>query len=165
MPYSVSRRGVRATAVRAASLALAIAVVTGVAFADGTHLPPVPPNVNLPQFDFDGEIVTNDANILDWAQGAPGTGPGVITATRNTDGSCTQTNAPAVAGGPGVVGAGLLICDPAVGIGGTDTGFVQGSKNEGTQWVIQGTSEPKKADIAQALLYAKFGDSTSDADL
>jgi Prealbumin-like fold domain len=144
----------------------------------GIALPPGGAAVNNPTFEFDPNtvgvngILTDDADadgVLDWddtnQNGTDRAGEPVIEATRNPDGTCTQTNGPARAGGPGVIGAGLLVCDGSEGNFADQDAFTQGSKNEGTTWTIDNISNPRKADLAELMLYAKFGDSSADADM
>ncbi|HXF97485.1 MAG TPA: SpaA isopeptide-forming pilin-related protein [Gaiellaceae bacterium] len=154
----------------AATVAL---VLTGLVGA--VPLPPGGAAVNNPTFEFDAAssangILTDDADtdgVLDWdddGDGTAGPGQGVINATRNADGTCTQTNLPATAGTTGVVGSGLLICDGSAGNFDDLDGFTQGSKNEGTAWNIDNIGQPKKADLSELMIYAKFGDSSADSD-
>jgi hypothetical protein len=133
---------------------------------------------NEPSFEVDGNKLSETAGKLDWADGGPG--DGVIVASRNSDGTCTQSNSQTL-GGPGVNGAGVLVCDGSVG---TDkplsnpdaNAFVQGQHEEespdkasppGTttvKWNIAAASSPKKTDLAEVMAYAKAGDSVFDAD-
>ena len=144
----------------------------------GIGLPPGGGVVNNPTFEFDPNavgangVLTDDADtdgVLDWddtnQNGTDRPGDPVIEAIRNMDGTCTQTNGPARAGGPGVIGAGLLVCDGSEGNFADQDAFTQGSKNEGTTWTIDNVSSPRKADLAELMIYAKFGDSSSDLDL
>ena len=144
----------------------------------GIALPPGGAVDERPTFEFDPNaagvngVLTDDADgdgVLDWddtnQNGTDRPGEPVIEATRNADGTCTQTNGPARAGRARVIGAGLLVCDGNQGNFDDQDAFTQGSKNEGTTWTIDNIGSPKKADLAELMLYAKFGDSTADADL
>lgn len=133
---------------------------------------------NEPSFEVDGNKLSETAGKLDWADGGPG--DGVIVATRNSSGACTQSNSQTL-GGPGVNGAGVLVCDGSVG---TDkpldnadaNAFVQGQHEEESPdkaspagsttalWNIAAASSPKKTDLAEVMAYAKAGDSVFDAD-
>jgi hypothetical protein len=172
----VGSRRRRRTSVATVLAACSALALTGV--VEAIPLPPTPPAVNNPTFEFDpnevgkNAVLTDDLDadgVLDWddtnQNGTDRPGEGVIEATRNADGTCTQTNLPATAGGPGFVGAGLLVCDGSEGNFADLDGFTNGSKNEGTNWFIDNVSSPRKADMAELMLYAKFGDSTSDLDL
>jgi hypothetical protein len=133
---------------------------------------------NEPSFEVDGNKLSETAGKLDWADG--GLGDGVIVASRNADGTCTQSNSQTL-GGPGVIGAGVLVCDGSVGtdkpLGNPDTNaFVQGQHEEESPakanppgsttvaWSIEAASSPKKTDLAEVMAYAKAGDSVFDGD-
>jgi hypothetical protein len=133
---------------------------------------------NNPTFEIDGDKLSSGTGRLDWSDGGPG--DGVIVASRNSDGTCTQTNSQTL-GGPGVNGAGVLVCDGSVGtdkpLSNADgNAFVQGQHEEespdkasptGTstvKWNISAASSPKKTDLAEVMAYAKAGDSVFDAD-
>src|SRR5262245_16369818 len=123
-----SRRRRRFSLLVPLMIALAL-LLPGLTF--GFEVPPSPPACSAPTFELDAGVagangvLTDDGGTdgtLDWgdtnADGTDRPGEGVIDATRNNaTGACTQTNGPATAGGPGVVGAGLLVCDPAQNVG------------------------------------------------
>ncbi len=157
----IARNPARAAVIVALALmALAVTVV----FADAS--PPFS-NVNDPRFEFDANLLEEDANAdgaLDWDGDDSVGDAGVIEAVRETDGTCTQSNLPAVAGVPGTAGDGLLLCDGSAGNFDDQDHFTKGSKNEGTGWLIVPGSSPKKADLAEKMIYAMFGDSIFDDD-
>ena len=66
---------------------------------------------------------------LDWAVIDPAVGTGVVQATRNADGTCTQTGTFAV-GTTNVPGTGLLVCDGSKGNFNDTNSFTQGGKEE-----------------------------------
>jgi hypothetical protein len=133
-------------------------------------------------FEIDGNKTSENAGMLDWEDGGPGSG--VITATRILDGAnsgkCNQTNSQTL-GSPTTNGAGVLVCDGSVGtdkpLNNADaTGFVQGQHEEESPakaspagsttalWSIAPASSPKKTDLAEVMAYAKSGDSVFDGD-
>jgi hypothetical protein len=146
-------------------------------------------------FQIDGDKLVTEAGMLDWADPGDFPGPpapadtpgdGVVTATRNSDGTCTQTNSQ-VLGSPTTIGGGVLVCDGSVATkpGNADHnteallgggGFTQGQHEEeapakasppGTTtalWNIADAGSPKKSDLAEVLAYAKVGDSVYDPD-
>jgi hypothetical protein len=120
---------------------------------------------NDPQFEVDGNLLSEAAGKLDWATGSAGTG--VITATRNADGTCTQSGTFTL-GGPGSAGTGTLICDGSVGNFADQNGFTAGSKEESgpnpEPWVVSAVGSPKKADLAEVYVYGKLFESPFDAD-
>lgn len=159
---TIARHPLRAAVIVALAL---VALAATVVFA--VPLPPASDTVNDPQFEFDANLLTENGTgdgVLDWDEDANASHFPVIEATRLGDGHCNQTNVPATAGGPGSVGAGLLICDGSKGSFTDADHFTQGSKNESTAWEIVGGSNPKKGDLSELMLYAKFGDSSFDAD-
>jgi hypothetical protein len=163
------------TLAAAASIVLAL---PGLILAINLPPPGTGGAVNTPTFEVDGNKQSEAAGQLDWSDGGPG--DGVIVASRNASGTCTQTNTQTL-GGPGVAGAGVLVCDGSVG---TDkplsnpdaTAFVQGQHEEEgpdkalpvgsstVKWNVSPASSPKKTDLAEVMAYAKAGDSVFDAD-
>ena len=151
----------RRLAVAVPLMALLALVVTGLVGA--AALPPVPPAINAPTFQIEGNLEDNtgDLGVLDWADGTGGTG--VIQANARTSvTTCTQTNEQ-VLGTPGVAGGGLLVCDL---IGNNDAnGFVQGQHEEESpakavppgsttvEWKISGAGSPKKTDLAEVMFH------------
>jgi hypothetical protein len=161
---------------------IAMLVLPGLVFAINLPGPGTTGVSNEPSFEVDGNKLSETAGKLDWADGGPG--DGVITATRITSGAnsgkCNQTNSQSL-GGPGVNGAGVLVCDGSVGTdkplnNGDANAFVQGQHEEESPakanpvdsstvaWSIEAASSPKKTDLAEVLAYAKSGDSVFDGD-
>jgi hypothetical protein len=159
-------------------IAVLALLLPGLVFAINLPPPGTGGSSNDPQFEVDGNKLSEAAGKLDWATGSAGSG--VVTATRNADGTCTQTNSQSL-GGPGVNGAGVLVCDGSVGtdkpLSNADSNaFVQGQHEEESPakanptgsstaaWTVQAASSPKKTDLAEVLAYAKVGDSVFDTD-
>jgi hypothetical protein len=160
-------------------IAVLALIVPGLVLAINLPPPGTGGSANDPQFEVDGNKVSEAAGKLDWSDGGPG--DGVIVATRNADGTCTQSNLPQAPGAPGVNGVGVLVCDGSVGtdkpLSNPDTNaFVQGQHEEESPdkanpvgsstvaWQVEKASSPKKTDLAEVMAYAKSGDSVFDAD-
>jgi hypothetical protein len=149
---------------------MALVVTGGVAVA---LLAPQPSGApNDPQFEVEGNLLSETAGMLDWATGAAGTG--VIqhdasvasdAAIRNADGTCGHEK-PFQLGGPGVAGNGTLICDGSAGNFADQNGFTTGSHeetgNNPQPWNIKPASSPKKADLAEVYVYGKVFHSPFD---
>jgi hypothetical protein len=159
-------------------IAVLALILPGLVFAINLPPPGTGGSSNDPQFEVDGNKLSETAGKLDWSDGGPG--DGVVVATRNANGTCTQTNSQSL-GGPGVNGGGVLVCDGSVGtdkpLGNPDSNaFVQGQHEEESPdkanptgsstvaWNIEAASSPKKTDLAEVLGYAKVGDSVFDTD-
>jgi Prealbumin-like fold domain len=160
---TTSRRRRRVVLTLFAAAALVV-TIPGLIIAGNLPQPGGPPND--PQFEVDGNLLSEAAGKIDWAVGTAGSG--VITATRNANGTCTQTNGTFQLGGPGQAGKGVLICDGSVGNFADANGFTQGSHEESgpnpEPWQVSAVSSPKKADLAEVSVYGKVFDSAFDAD-
>jgi hypothetical protein len=135
-----------------AAVAALMLLIPAIAWA--VNLPAPSNALNDPQFEVDGNLLSETAGKLDWADGGPG--DGVISATRNADGTCTQTGSFTL-GGPGVNGTGTLVCDGSQGNFADQNGFTMGSHeetgNNPQPWNISPAGSPKKADLAEVYVY------------